>query len=113
MRGRATASNNSPAGARVSYDKYRSGLPLILVQGFFSELGVCEPTHLEGKITFGAIARRGPGETDATEGHALEGQSSDGVAVIRSIGELDFLLGHSPTALTPHLAPPLPRTGLA
>lgn len=42
-----------------------------------------------------AQARRGRGETDATEGHSLEDESKDVVAVIQSIDEPVFLLGHS------------------
>ncbi|MGC1952894.1 MAG: alpha/beta hydrolase, partial [Gammaproteobacteria bacterium] len=50
---------------------------------------------LEKQFTVYAIARRGRGETDATEGHSLEDESRDVVAVIQSISEPVFLLGHS------------------
>ncbi len=49
----------------------------------------------ERQFTVCAIARRGRGETDATEGHSLEDESKDVVAVIQSVGEPVFLLGHS------------------
>jgi pimeloyl-ACP methyl ester carboxylesterase len=49
----------------------------------------------EKQFTVYAIARRGRGETDATVGHSLEDESMDVVALIQSIGEPVFLLGHS------------------
>lgn len=42
-----------------------------------------------------AIARRGRGESDRTEGHGLEDEGRDVAAVIRSIDERVYLLGHS------------------
>ena len=54
----------------------------------------------EKQFTVYAVARRGRGETDATEGHSLEDESKDVVAVIRAIGEPVFLLGHSYGAQT-------------
>ena len=89
---------NSPAGATVSYDQYGSGPPLVLVHGAFSDHKTnwefVKPLF-EKVFTVHAIARRGRGETDATEGHSLEDESRDVVAVIQSIGEPAFLLGHS------------------
>jgi pimeloyl-ACP methyl ester carboxylesterase len=65
----------SPAGATVSYDKYGSGPPLVLVHGAFSNhksnWEFVKPLF-EKQFTVYAIARRGRGETDATEGHSLE-----------------------------------------
>ncbi len=88
----------SPAGSTISYDQYGSGSPLVLVHGGFSD----HKTNWEfvkqlfGKqFTVYAIARRGRGETDATEGHSLEDESRDVVALIQSISEPVFLLGHS------------------
>ena len=42
-----------------------------------------------------AIARRGRGETDATQGHTLLDEAQDVVALIESIEQPVFLLGHS------------------
>ena len=93
----------SPAGATVSYDQYGSGPPLVLVHGAFSDHQTnwefVKPLF-ETQFTVYAIARRGRGETDATEGHSLEDESRDVVAVIQSIGEPVFLLGHSYGAQT-------------
>jgi pimeloyl-ACP methyl ester carboxylesterase len=88
----------SPSGATVSCDRYGSGPPLILVHGAFSDHKTnwefVKPLF-EKQFTVHAIARRGRGETDATEGHSLEDESRDVEALIRSIGEPVFLLGHS------------------
>ena len=93
----------SPVGATVSYDKYGSGPPLVLVHGSFSDHKTnwefVKPLF-EKQFTVYAIARRGRGETDATDGHSLEDESRDVVAVIRLIGEPVFLLGHSYGAQT-------------
>jgi pimeloyl-ACP methyl ester carboxylesterase len=88
----------SPAGATVSYDQYGSGPPLVLVHGAFSDHKTnwefVRPLF-EKQFTIYAIARRGRGETDATVDHSLEDESLDVVALIQSIGEPVFLLGHS------------------
>jgi pimeloyl-ACP methyl ester carboxylesterase len=88
----------SPVGATVSYDQYGSGPPLALVHGAFSDHKTnwefVKPLF-EKQFTVYAIARRGRGETDATVGHSLEDESMDVVALIQSIGEPVFLLGHS------------------
>ena len=82
----------------VSFDKYGSGPPLVLVHGGFSNhksnWEFVKPL-LEMQFTAYPIARRGRGETDATKGHSLEDESMDVVALIQSIGEPVFLLGHS------------------
>lgn len=94
---------SSPAGATVSYDRYGSGPPLVLVHGSFSDhitnWEFVKPL-LAPQFTVHAIARRGRGETDATEGHSLEHESRDVVAVIEAIAEPVFLLGHSYGAQT-------------
>jgi pimeloyl-ACP methyl ester carboxylesterase len=88
----------SPAGATVSYERYGSGPPLVLVHGGFSDHHTnwefVRPLF-ERQFTVYAIARRGRGETDATRGHSLDDEGRDVVAVIRVIGEPVFLLGHS------------------
>src|SRR5918997_3751703 len=93
----------TPDGTVVSYDKYGSGPPLVLVHGAFSDHKTnwefVKPLF-EKQFTIYAIARRGRGETDATVGHSLEDESLDVVALIQSIGEPVFLLGHSYGAQT-------------
>jgi len=94
----------SPTGATVSFDKYGSGPPLVLVHGGFSD----HKTNwefvtplFEKQLTAYAITRRARGETDATQGHSIEDEGADVVALIESIGEPVFLLGHSYGAQVP------------
>ncbi|HJQ61130.1 MAG TPA: alpha/beta hydrolase [Vineibacter sp.] len=88
----------SPAGITVSYDRYGSGSPLVLVHGSFSDQltnwEFVKPLF-ETQFAVHAIARRGRGETDATTGHSIEDEGEDVVALLQSIGEPAFLLGHS------------------
>ena len=88
----------SPAGTTISYDQYGSGAPLVLVHGAFSDhvtnWEFVKPLF-EKRFTVYAIARRGRGETDATEGHSLDDEAEDVAAVIQSIADPVFLLGHS------------------
>lgn len=88
----------SPQGITVSFDKYGKGPALVLVHGAFSDHATnwefVKPI-LEKSFTVYAVARRGRGGTDATEGHGLEDEAGDVAAVIRSVGEPVFLLGHS------------------
>jgi pimeloyl-ACP methyl ester carboxylesterase len=93
----------SAGGVSVSYETYGAGPPLVLVHGGFSD-------HLtnwefvkplwERRFTVYAIARRGRGQTDATEGHGVEDEARDVVAVMQAVGEPVFLLGHSYGAMT-------------
>ena len=94
MRKRFTTSN----GTTVSYVNYGSGPPLVLVHGGFSDdvtnWEFVKPL-LEDAFTIFAVARRGRGESTSTEGHTLEDEARDVVALIEKIGEPVFLLGHS------------------
>jgi pimeloyl-ACP methyl ester carboxylesterase len=87
-----------PTGVTISYDKYGSGPPLVLVHGSFSDHDTnwefVRPM-LEERFTVYAIARRGRGETDATEGHRVEDEANDVASVIGAAGGPVFLLGHS------------------
>lgn len=92
----------TPNAVTVSYSKYGSGPPLVLVHGGFSD----DITNwdfvrslLEDRFTVYAIARRGRGETTATVGHSLQDEAKDVVAVIEEVSEPVFLLGHSYGAL--------------
>ena len=88
----------SPTGATVSYDKRGSGPPLVLVHGGFSDhetnWAFVMPL-LTRRFTVHAVARRGRGETDATEGHGVEDEGRDVAALVEAIGAPVFLLGHS------------------
>jgi len=85
-------------GVTVSYEKHGNGPPLVLVHGGFSDHRSNWEFVLpffEKQFAVYAIARRGRGETDATEGHGLEDESRDVAALIRTVSEPVFLLGHS------------------
>ena len=88
----------TPHGINVSYEKHGGGPPLVLVHGAFSD----HRTNwefvlpaLSERFTVYSIARRGRGLTDATEHHSVEDEIQDAAAVVRTIGEPVFLLGHS------------------
>ena len=70
----------------------------VLVHGGFSDHATnwefIAPT-LQERFTVYMIARRGRGETDATDGHSVADESNDVAALIRMIGQPVFLLGHS------------------
>src|SRR5262245_15472117 len=88
----------SEHGVTISYEKHGAGPPLILVHGGFSDhrsnWEFVLP-FLEKQFTVYAIARRGRGETDATEGHSVEDEGRDVAALVQAVGEPIFLLGHS------------------
>ena len=88
----------TPQGITLSYSKYGSGPPLVLVHGGLSDdvtnWEFVKPI-LEKKFTVWAVARRGRGETDATEGHSVLDEAQDVAALIESIQQPVFLLGHS------------------
>jgi pimeloyl-ACP methyl ester carboxylesterase len=98
---------STPGGVTISYERYGSGPPLVLVHGAFSDhfsnWGFVR-TLFERHFTVYAIARRGRGESDRTEGHSLEDEGRDVAAVIRSLDQPVFLLGHSHGALAALLA---------
>jgi pimeloyl-ACP methyl ester carboxylesterase len=93
----------SPAGGTVSYERYGSGPPLVLVHGGFSDhrtnWELVKP-FFEKQFTVHAVARRGQGQTDATEGHSLDDEGRDVAAIVQAAGEPIFLLGHSYGAQT-------------
>lgn len=92
------ASMRAPSGVTISYERYGKGPPLVLVHGSFSD----HRTNWEfvapllgAQFTVYAVARRGRGLTSATQGHSVEDEAADLVALIRSIGGLVNLVGHS------------------
>ena len=88
----------SPGGSNVSYDKCGDGPPLVLVHGSFSDHNsnweFVKPI-LQERFALYAVARRGRGETEMTEGHSVEDEATDVTAIIEKVGDPVFLLGHS------------------
>jgi pimeloyl-ACP methyl ester carboxylesterase len=85
-------------GTVISYDEADAGPPLVLVHGGFSDHHTnweFVAPALRERFRILAIARRGRGETEATDGHTLEDEANDVVALIRAAGAPVFLLGHS------------------
>jgi pimeloyl-ACP methyl ester carboxylesterase len=101
-------------GVSVSYDKYGVGPSLVLVHGGFSDHRTnwefVKPLF-EKQFTVYAIARRGRGETDATEDHSLEDESvgtesprdfyvTDGLARVLPDPRIEELRGQAHEAMT-------------
>jgi pimeloyl-ACP methyl ester carboxylesterase len=88
----------SPSGARIGYDVYGEGPPLLLVHGAFSDhrtnWAYVKP-FLAQRFTVYAMARRGRGSSDATAGHSLEDEIEDAASLLRRIGAPAFVIGHS------------------
>jgi pimeloyl-ACP methyl ester carboxylesterase len=100
-------------GTVLSYDTYGDGPPLVLVHGGFSDHNtnwVYVKPLLQDRFTVYAVARRGRGTTDATEGHSLRDEAEDVAAIVKQAGDPVLLLGHSyggqcaleAAALVPH-----------
>jgi pimeloyl-ACP methyl ester carboxylesterase len=90
--------NIFPRGIRIGYAVEGSGPPLVLVHGSFSDhLTNWEPVWpaLASHFTLHAVARRGRGTTQPTQGHGVMDEARDVAALIEEIAEPVFLLGHS------------------
>lgn len=102
----------TPAGVTISYDRHGSGPALLLVHGSFcdhrSNWQFVAPALAEA-FTVHALARRGRGETDATQGHSVEEEAADVAALIAAIGGPVHLLAHSYGALIALVAAPQVR----
>lgn len=88
----------STAGVTVSFTRSGGGTPLVLVHGGYSDhhtnwMFVREAWARAFLVV--AIARRGRGETSRTSGHRMEDEAADVVAVLESLDEPAFMLGHS------------------
>lgn len=88
----------TPQSTSISFDIAGAGPPILLVHGSFSD----HRSNWERVVpllakhfTVYAIARRGRGMTSRTTGHSLDDESADVSAIIHSIEEQVFLLGHS------------------
>ena len=92
----------SPDGTSIAYYRSGAGAPLILVPGS----GAANPVAwtgvipaLEEHFSVYAVDRRGHGESGDSPTYAIEREFEDIAAVVDSMGEPAYLLGHSFGAL--------------
>ena len=87
----------SSDGTLIAYQRSGQGTPLVLVHGTTADHTRWAPVlpMLEQSFTVYALDRRGRGESGDTMPYALELEFKDILAVIDSIPEPVFLLGHS------------------
>jgi len=86
------------SGITLSYDVFGRGPPLVLVHGSFTDHYTNWQFVSEDfaqSFTVYAIARRGRGDTEATEDHEVEDEAADVAALLARIGTPAVLLGHS------------------
>lgn len=88
----------SADGTPVSYDEYGAGPALVLVHGAFSDHDSnwqLVRSRFAQRFRVRAIARRGRGATPASGGHALDDEAHDVAALLATLDEPAFVLGHS------------------
>lgn len=87
----------STDGTRIAFQRSGQGSPLVLVHGSAADRTRWAPVlpAFERSFTVYALDRRGRGESEDSERYALEQEFEDVLAVIDSIAEPVFLLGHS------------------
>ena len=91
----------STDGTMIAYQRSGTGPPLVLVHGTTADHTRWVPIlpTLEQHFTVYALDRRGRGESGDAEQYAIEREFEDLVALVNSIEEPVFLLGHSYGAL--------------
>jgi pimeloyl-ACP methyl ester carboxylesterase len=68
----------TPQGVTISYDRFGTGPPLMLVHGSFCDHRTnwqFVAPELARHFTVHALARRGRGKTDATAGHSVNDEA--------------------------------------
>jgi pimeloyl-ACP methyl ester carboxylesterase len=88
---------HSSDGTRIAYQQSGQGSPLILVHGTTADHTRWAPIlpNLEQHFTVYAVDRRGRGGSGDADQYVIEREFEDIVALINSIDEPVFLLGHS------------------
>jgi pimeloyl-ACP methyl ester carboxylesterase len=91
----------SSDGTTIAYQRSGQGTPLVLVHGATADHTRWAPVlpMFEQSFTVYAVDRRGRGGSGDTEPYAVEREVEDIVAVVNSIAEPVFLLGHSNEAI--------------
>ncbi len=87
----------SKDGTPIAYAKSGHGPPLVLVHGTTADHARWAPIlpELEKRFTVYAIDRRGRGASGDAASYAFEREFEDVAAIVDSIGEPAYLLGHS------------------
>lgn len=91
----------SKDGTRIAYERKGKGPPLVLVHGTDVDHTYWDPVapRLERHFTVYAIDRRGRGGSGDTPPYAIQREFEDVAAMVESLPEEAFLLGHSYGAL--------------
>jgi pimeloyl-ACP methyl ester carboxylesterase len=91
----------SKDGTPIAYWRSEEGPPLVLVHGTAADHGRWTPVlpAFEEHFSACAVDRRGRGGSGDSDDYAIEREFEDIAAVVDSIGEPAFLLGHSYGAL--------------
>ena len=82
----------------VGFEVLGSGPPLVLVHGVFTNRvsnWITVRDALAARFTIYAVDRRGRGETSSSPAASTRAEFEDVAAVVRSVGESVFMLGHS------------------
>ena len=97
----AQESVTSSDGTPIAYERSGAGPPLVLVHGTSADHTRWKPVlpTFEEHFTVYAVDRRGRGGSGDSEDYSIELEFGDLAAVVDSIGEPAYLLGHSYGAL--------------
>src|SRR5215203_7442570 len=95
------ATVTSKDGTPIAYWRSGQGLPLVLVHGTTADHSRWAPVMpaFERHFSMCAIDRRGRGGSGDSDDYAIEREFEDVAAVVDSLGEPAFLVGHSYGAL--------------